>query len=213
MMSCRCSRTSFCSFASSARVGGPSEALASFPSCPFCAHAGAASCAISSALRTPHQIGLDLFSMVRLAMRSFACLVNQHQRRREDVVLDLGNATVLPIVEILELQNDPIGEVDVDAAGGAPPLGQVSAVGASRRVRITKPDERVAIFDTANHAEVRSQIAVQLDIAAAVELQTVDVVGRIARGGALQVLRLEVDARQVQLEVNPPEPHLANVVG
>src|SRR3954453_6343051 len=115
MMSCRCSRTSFCSLASSARVGGPSDV-------PFWAQAGAASCRITSPLRIPDQIGLDVFSMVRLAMRSFVCLVNQHQRRREDVVLDLGDTAVLPVVEVLELQDDAIGEVDVDAARGAPSL-------------------------------------------------------------------------------------------
>ena len=130
----------------------------------------------------PDQIGLDVFYMVRLAMRSFVCLVNQHQRRREDVVLDLGDTAVFPVVEVLELQDDAVGEVDVDAAGGAPSLGQVGAVGAAGRGRIAQPDEGVAILDATDDAEVRGEIPVQLDVAAAVEPQPVDVVGRVARG-------------------------------
>src|SRR6185312_14682742 len=150
MMSCRCSRTSFCSLESSARVGGPS---AGFTSCPFWAQAGAASCAIKSPLRIPDQIGLDVFAMMRLAMRSFVCLVNQHQRRREDVVLDLGDAAVFPVVKVLELQNDAVGEVDVDTAGGPPPLGQVGAVGTAAGGRVAQPDEGVAILDATDDAE------------------------------------------------------------
>src|SRR5580704_12754523 len=100
MRSCRCSRTSLCSFVNSARVGGPSGALS-------CAHPGTTSVVRARPTRSPATIGLRfLMLMPRLSF-------DQHEGRREDVVPNLGDAAVLPVVQVLGLEDDAIREVDV----------------------------------------------------------------------------------------------------
>src|SRR5579863_1784904 len=95
---------------------------------------------------------------------------DQHEGRRKDVVLELWNAPVHSIVEILDFEHDPIREVDVHASGRAPRLREVSAVGTAGCIGITKPDEGIAVLGSPQHAEMREQKAVEFGIAATVEL-------------------------------------------
>src|SRR4051794_1111126 len=106
MMSARCSLTSDCSFANSARVGGaPSSARAA------CAEGTSASVAANRGQPRRNEL---LWSM------SQAPSVDEQQGGREDVVLDLGDATVLAVAQVLGLEDRAIAEHQPDARGAAP---------------------------------------------------------------------------------------------
>src|SRR4051812_817390 len=116
MISWRCSRTSACRRANSAAVG---------PGLP--SSAWAPSDAVAHTTTN---------AAAPIALASLACIlpllsINEHQRRRDDVVGDGGNPPVLAVLQVLALQHHALGQRQPQAGGRAPGLGHVDAVGAA----------------------------------------------------------------------------------
>src|SRR4029079_13636728 len=97
-------------------------------------------------------------------------------RAGHDVVVELVDAAVLVVVEVLPLHDEVRVDDDANAARGPRFLGDVDAVGAER-------DEGVAELGARVDAEHGEQLPVDLEVAGRIEVQAPDVVHRIGGTG------------------------------
>src|SRR5436190_1897948 len=110
MMRARCSLTSFCNRANSARVG-PAPSCSWAPAAPATGATARDRDRARGKKARPRQWELRLIMTIPLAGMGGACTsVDEQQGRREDVVLDLGDAAVLAVVEVLGLEHDAVAE-------------------------------------------------------------------------------------------------------
>src|SRR5882724_5370476 len=136
----------------------------------------------------------------------------ENQRRGKDVVPDVRDAAVLAIVQIFSLERRVLVGRVTQPRRGAPHLGHVDALRPLGGRRVAQPDQRVAKLAAREDPEPTGEHHVRLEIAAPVEAQPIGQARRrvdqagLARAAADEPLRLEIDAPELRLRIDPEEP-------